>query len=145
MARRKWTAEEEAMLGTMTDKQLARRLRRSLDGIKSHRWRLGTPGYRRARKWTKREDALLGPTPDEEAAKRVGCTPWQATKRRRQLRRLKPRPYRSQWTPIAEKLLGQVPDRVVAQVLGCTKDAVGKHRRKLGIAAWRSQQVQCVD
>jgi hypothetical protein len=63
MAAKKWTEEELKALGTMPDRDLARRFERSRQAIVVKRALLGIPvfvepGERRG--WTEEEDKLLG-------------------------------------------------------------------------------------
>ncbi|GMU65398.1 MAG: hypothetical protein AMXMBFR36_16720 [Acidobacteriota bacterium] len=43
LAVRRWTAEDDRLLGTAPDRDVARRLRRSLDAVRSRRYKLGIP------------------------------------------------------------------------------------------------------
>jgi len=43
LAVRRWTDEDDRLLGTAPDRQVARRLRRSLDAVRSRRYKLGIP------------------------------------------------------------------------------------------------------
>jgi len=55
-----WTVHEQALLGKMSDADLARRLGRTFVAIRVRRNRLGIPNYRHpVRRWTPEEEALL--------------------------------------------------------------------------------------
>ena len=87
-----WQDTWDDLLGSMSDKELAKRLgvhastvfvRRKLLGVGSHRpHRPVTP----PRDWTADEDRLLGKMPDTELAAKLGCTPVMVFNRRRSLR-----------------------------------------------------------
>jgi len=88
--RRAWTAEEDALLGTMTDQRLARRLGRGQGAVARRRRELGVPAYRARvpqvrREWAQGEDALLGTMTDKDLAERLGCRTQEVYSRRRRL------------------------------------------------------------
>src|SRR5581483_11332512 len=91
-AGRPWTAEEEALLGTMTDRDVGVRTGRSPATVYARRAELGIPSFRRhapltrPRPWAPAEEALLGTMPDPELARRLGRQPMSVFYRRRQLR-----------------------------------------------------------
>jgi hypothetical protein len=69
-----WTVEEEALLGTMPDQELAERLGRSGSAVSQRRQlrrRLLRPVRRR---WTATEDALVRALSPAEAARQTGRT-----------------------------------------------------------------------
>src|SRR6266478_5590203 len=56
-----WTVEEQALLGTMPDAELAKGLGRTFWAVRVRRNRLGIPPFQsRFRRWTPKEEALLG-------------------------------------------------------------------------------------
>jgi DNA-binding CsgD family transcriptional regulator len=65
-----WRAEDDAMLGTVSDQEIASRLGRSATSVKARRTRLGIASNRHW--WTPGQDVLLGKFPDEELARRLG-------------------------------------------------------------------------
>lgn len=67
-----WRAEDDAMLGTVSDQEIARRLGRTTSCVKARRIRLGIASY--CRRWTPAEDVVLGKVPDEKLARRLGRT-----------------------------------------------------------------------
>jgi hypothetical protein len=83
-----WKPEDDALLGTMPDVELAERLGRARSTVERRRYRLGVPCFRRhgpitpSRTWTRREDRLLGTLSDVELAARLGCTPRMVFNRR---------------------------------------------------------------
>jgi hypothetical protein len=84
----RWTAEEDAQLGTMPDRKLAKLLGRHKETIRERRSKLGIASFRKhgpstpSREWTPAEDALLGTMTDPELAARLGCT-WRLVYNRR--------------------------------------------------------------
>ncbi|HTA30133.1 MAG TPA: hypothetical protein VK731_06595, partial [Candidatus Cybelea sp.] len=70
-----WTHEEDALLGTAKDEDVAFRLKRTLEGVRQRRRKLGikSPAFSSTcRRWTPEEDTLLGKMRDEEVAARTG-------------------------------------------------------------------------
>jgi DNA-binding CsgD family transcriptional regulator len=65
-----WRAEDDALLGTVSDQEIAQRLGRSATSVKARRTRLGIASNRHW--WTPGQDVLLGKFPDEELARRLG-------------------------------------------------------------------------
>jgi hypothetical protein len=71
--RRAWTANEDALLGTLPDAELAKKLNRSVSSVRSRRLHatklrfLKTP-----QRWQPTEVRLLGRMPDRETARRTG-------------------------------------------------------------------------
>jgi hypothetical protein len=62
-----WTQEEIALLGTMPDKKLARRLKRSYESVVRRRITLGIDyANPKFKPWSKEDDLVLGTRPDEQ-------------------------------------------------------------------------------
>ena len=65
-----WTPEEDALLGTMPDKDVAERIGRTPTAVPAHRSDLGIPNFfkrkppRKPPRWTPEKDVLLGTMPD---------------------------------------------------------------------------------
>ena len=88
--KRPWMAEEDDLLGTMSDKDLARRLGRSTADIFARRRLLGIKawaitGRPPRRLWTPQEDALLGTMTDAALAAKLGISMMTVYERRRKL------------------------------------------------------------
>jgi hypothetical protein len=87
-----WEREENALLGTMPDKEVAKRVGRSATAVHAHRRSLGIRSYYKRKpqsepvKWTPAKDKLLGTMPDSKVARRLGCSPMAVFYRRRKLR-----------------------------------------------------------
>ncbi len=85
---RRWTAREIRLLGTMSDLETARRLRRSAGAVRNHRLLLKIPVFKSralTRAWTRAEFRLLGTAIDREIARRLGCPVHVVRARRRPL------------------------------------------------------------
>ena len=140
-----WTPEEDALLGTASDRDLADRLGLHADTVGRRRRALGIASYSKrsypipAHEWTGEEVALLGKVPDEEVARRLGLSYEVVGYRRRRLG-IPPcrRPGRTgnAWTPETEKLLGAMSDGQVATLSGQSRAYVAQRRRSLGIPAF---------
>jgi hypothetical protein len=85
-----WGAEDDAMLGTVPDAEVAHRLGRTASCVKARRVRLGIASY--YRRWTPAEDVVLGKIPDERLAQRLGRTVEAVQARRERLGIPAPRP-----------------------------------------------------
>lgn len=94
---RQWEPEEDAVLGTATDIEVARRLGRTKATVCHRRRALKIPGFH-PRIWTADVDKLLGTVPDPEIARRMGCTEANVRPRRVQLGIAGTRQIRL-WTP----------------------------------------------
>ena len=133
-----WADDEERLLGTLSDQDLAQRLGRSLRAIILRRHQLHIPKFHsRRRPWTQAEEELLGTMPDRRFARKFKRSVRSVIVRRCEkgiplLRRLKRR-----WTPADDKLLGARPDAQVALLLGISRLAVSRRRQRLGISARR--------
>ncbi len=82
-ARRQWTDEQIAMLGTVSDAVVAERLGCSNTTVYKKRTELGIAPVRH--RWTAEEIALLGRISDFEVAKRVGLSAKTVNLKRRAL------------------------------------------------------------
>jgi hypothetical protein len=90
-AGRPFTASEDAVLGTATDREIAARLHRDLQTIYGRRKRLGIPAFvsRRVQHrvvWTAAMDKKLGTLPDSILARKFGCSAMAVFYRRRRLK-----------------------------------------------------------
>src|SRR5207247_5573050 len=106
---RRWTAEEDALVGTMLDRQLAARLGRSLHAVRLRRQKtLGLPPCNPEWKvWSKPHKALLGKLPDTEVAARTGHPLGSVKAKRQELGIPLANPKLRYFTPAEDKLLGQ--------------------------------------
>ncbi len=135
-----WTGEEDALLGTAPDQEIAVRLRRPVYSVKCRRVRLGIPSWHANR--TSRRDALLGQLPDQEIAERFDMG--YATVRARRAKLGIPNhagkmlPPRRAWPAAEDALLGTMPDAELAARLGRSRLQVFYRRRRLGVPAYRA-------
>ena len=82
-----WRKDEDALLGTMRDDELGRRLQRTKTAVEVRRLRLKIPVYERMYpRWSAKEDRLLGKLMDEKVARRLGRTLSGVLNRRKFLR-----------------------------------------------------------
>src|SRR5437667_73218 len=133
-ARRPWTREEEKLLGTRSDKQVAQLLKRHINTVGTRRRQLNIPHFiGRNRDWTVAEERLLGTMPDKELAHRLGRTLYSIRSKRILLRL----PRNQWWTTTEENLLGRFPDEEVSRRTGRTVLAARLKRQRLGIPSPR--------
>ncbi|WP_133245597.1 hypothetical protein [Pelagibaculum spongiae] len=117
-----WRDKSNKLLGTMTDKALAAKLRITKSMVWEQRKRLGIApveplpmpeaGYHPIKhEWNDRKDALLGTDYDTVIGKRLGINPLRVTYRRNQMG-IEPyiRCDRIEWTDDMLEFLGEVPD-----------------------------------
>ena len=145
-----WTAEEERLLGTRPDRELAHLLHRTVRAIESQRHRLGIyrqPSVRlKTKPWKPAELALLGSRPDPELAARLRRTEGSvrvqrrkkgipAFDRRRRANARKSYPLKP-WTPGEKALLGTMWDRKLGPRIGRSEVSVRMQRLKLGVPAF---------
>jgi hypothetical protein len=70
----KWPREALALLGTMSDEQVAKRLGTHRGCVSVKRYALGIPRFNPPYQWTRKTLALLGRKPDGELARELGVT-----------------------------------------------------------------------
>lgn len=137
-----WDDAKIALLGTMTDAELARRL-----GIRHHlvpykRTALGIPSFKnmKEREWGKKDLRLLGKKSDQEVAKLLGLTKTTVRNKRISLG-IEAFAYKSKrwriWTEKELALLGKNTDKQVARRLKIQEASVASKRYTLGIAPFR--------
>ncbi len=140
-----WAEESVALLGTMSDPRLARKLGVSPQTVLSERKRRGIASFR-ARgprvEWTQERIDLLGTDTDRNVAEILGIGRASVALKRAQLgipASCAPRGggVRFQWSPTSEALLGKMPDRAAAEHLGLSLTTVWVRRRALGIAPFK--------
>jgi hypothetical protein len=139
-----WTPEDIALLGQVTDAELARKMGIAVDCVSSKRRDLGIE--RKARIWTKDNIALLGVFNDSEVARKIGLgVTTAAVKNKRQKLKIEacrirtsppslPRANATLWTPEALGLLGKISDYALAKKSGIERSAITVMRNKNGIA-----------
>jgi hypothetical protein len=86
-----WTAEQDALLGTMTDREVGARLGKDQSAVSARRYRLKVAAFvkrhprHRPMRWTPERDALLGTMSDVDLARWLRCTATSVFNRRRAL------------------------------------------------------------
>lgn len=142
--RHRWTKEEVALLGTMTDPEVAAKVGVSHQTVfkERKRRRIGafrTPSPRVT--WTKEMIARLGQDSDQRIAHELGQTKENVFRKRRELGIKSAFPdygeHGHKWTPAEIERLGKAPDLKVAQELELGFSTVRDKRRSLKIPAWR--------
>jgi hypothetical protein len=131
-ARRNWTDDEIALLGTDTDRAIANRLGIPVRSVESKRRRLGI--LRPRESWTEQELALLGTEPDDRLALKLGRPVSAIQRKRTQLGIGAFTAFK--WTEENLALLGTVSDNELARKLGISAGRVFWKREKLGIPAF---------
>ena len=87
-----WKAEEDALLGTMMDKNVAKRTGRTESAVSERRYVLGVPAFTKRKprsepvNWTPAKDRLLGTMADPDLARKLKCSPMAVFYRRRRLK-----------------------------------------------------------
>jgi hypothetical protein len=87
---RPWLPQDEALLGTMADRDVADRLGRSVTAVCVRRQQLKIPSHQETQRkqvlcWNQHKDRLLGTMPDAELAKRLGIATFRVFLRRQRL------------------------------------------------------------
>ncbi|WP_211474682.1 DUF746 domain-containing protein [Collimonas humicola] len=77
-----WTAEADALLGTVPDSAIAAQLGCHCKTVRERRHKLGIARFSAARAWTKEQEALLGTDTDLAIAKKLGFGHGQVHRRR---------------------------------------------------------------
>ena len=109
-SRRRWTAAEDAFLGTKSDRALARKFGRTVKAIKARRQ---AKGVFLVKEWKPEDNKILGTRPDLQAAMLLGRSAASIAWRRRKLGI--PYFYKfRRWTLEQLELLGQKSDEEVA-------------------------------
>jgi len=111
---RLWTAKEERLLGTKTDRDVAKALKRLVGAVSTRRHLKKIPCVRPApRPWTRAEFRLLGKVSDREIARRTGHS-LRSVKAKRRESGISVRLASRWWRPEEDQLLGTKPDKEIA-------------------------------
>jgi hypothetical protein len=133
-----WTPDEDALLGSFTDEEVARKLGCPVTRVRRRRRKLGlwnpNPQHRH---WTKEEIALLGTRPDREVASLVNRTLGNVRNKRLELGIPFCNPHYEIWKPNELALLGKLPDAEVARRTGHSLTSVRHARTKRRISSVR--------
>lgn len=141
-----WTPQNIALLGTMTDQQVADRIGGKADAIREKRLYLGIKAYKPQASpvkgkprpnfnWTELAIALLGTKPDKQVAEELGLAITTVALKRRTLgiAGLKVRRPPIEMPAKLKLQLGKSSDASIAMKLGVSTSAVSRYRRRLGI------------
>jgi hypothetical protein len=133
-----WTSEEDALLGTRPDAEVAGKLGCSAARVRRRRQLLGIPSNNpKHRHWTKEEIALIGTRPDREVAQLVNRTLQNVRYKRLELGIPFCNPRYEIWKPDELALLGTLPDKEVAKRTGHSLTSVRHARTKRHILSVR--------
>lgn len=141
-----WTPQNIALLGTMTDQEVADRIGGKADAIREKRLSLGIKAYKPQASpvkgkprpnfnWTEQAVALLGTKPDKLVAQELGLAITTVALKRRSLgiEGLKSRRPPIEIPAKLKRQLGKSSDASIALKLGVSTSAVSRYRRRLGI------------
>ena len=133
-----WTAAEDALLGKLTDLEVAHKLGYRIERVRRRRHLLGLPcNNPQRRHWTKEEIALLGTKPDREVAQLVNRSLENVRFKRLELGIPFHNPRYEIWTPGELALLGTLSDEDVACRTGHSLASVRQARTKRHILSVR--------
>ena len=110
-----WSREEEQLLGTKSNRALARKFGRTTLTVVTRRWQLGNS---LRKPWRPEDDKLLGLRPDEQVAMFLKRPRYQVAYRRRQLDIPFKHPNCHLWKPGEIAMLGWKTDEAVARLTG---------------------------
>jgi len=112
---RPWSLKEIKLLGTARDKEVARRLGRTIQSVRMQRRKLRIAAVPWGRAWTHDELKLLGKLPDSVVAAKTGrvLTSVWAERQKRGIPPLRPVPKSKPWTWTEDNLLGKTSDQLL--------------------------------
>jgi hypothetical protein len=130
---RVWTPDEEKVVGTKPDREVARMLGRSVAAVTARRIGKGIAYVNPTlRPWTEKDLRLLRRLAPDEVSKRTGHSLVSVKSKRRKVGIII-RPPRRPWTAEDERTLGKKPDTQLARLLGRDRSDVRLRRIALGI------------
>jgi hypothetical protein len=132
-----WTKEEDALLGKLTDREVAEKLNRTPGGVRDRRKFLGISAVGRAPQSFRTECEprdhyahLFATRSDRQIHAMLGWSYKRIHTRRQQLAGGKVRKLQPEWTLEEDRLLGAKPDHVLAKLFGRTVRSVSARRWK---------------
>lgn len=138
---RHWSEDEIALLGTLSDPELGKRIGISATAVANKRKMLGIKAKlsSKPQKWTQHYLKLLGTEPDASIAYRMKVHPSTVSKKRTELGiPAFVSEHKGIWlNPANRALLGQIPDKELAKKLGITPPAIVYKRKQMGIPAFK--------
>jgi hypothetical protein len=126
-----WMEEEDALLGTMSDEKLAKKLGRSVATVAKRREIKGIRFYRKL--WRPEDDRILGTRPDSQVAKLLGRRIATVVWRRLKLG-IKCCYEHRPWLDHEIEMLGVLSDKEVARLTGHTESSAEAKRLRLKIS-----------
>jgi len=130
-----WTKAEDALLGTLTDRELAEKLHRTVDGVRDRRKSLGKPALGHApqplymeRVPRSHHARLFATKSDQELRGILGWSYRRIQTRRRQLASRGKRKMAPEWSLEEDRMLGSNPDPTLARKIGRTVTSVRGRR-----------------
>lgn len=135
-----WRKAEIALLGTDTDKEIAKQLGVSASQVRQKRIEYDVPPFQQQPpvKWTKKNLALLGVINDQELAYKMKVNPGTVSAKRNELGIERADDHRQAWRDKKNRdLLGTMSDGALARKLGITPSAVRLKRVAEGIPAYQ--------
>jgi len=144
--RHHWKRSEIELLGTMTDKELAKKLRIKLQRVYYERKLRGIkPVVKYKKDWTPEEDALIAAMSDEEVVNKIGFITLTTVRRRRKKLKVaapnNPKPLAErQWKLSEIALLGTMTDKALAPQLDVPYHRISNERRRRKIARFPKAQ-----
>lgn len=135
-----WTAAEEALLGTISDGNVARRLQIPATQVSHHRKTLGIAPFNRKEKvrWTNAKLKQLGKEPDHLLARNWGYPQATVRAKRESLQIPLCKRNARKWSTEELRVLGTMPDTQLARQLGVSQTCVNNKRQELGIAPFHA-------
>lgn len=132
---RKWHDWEIKMLGTDTDREIAKKLKISQSTVRVKRNQLGIrPFHNNRHNWTKAELALLGKVSDVKVSNTIGLNVSSVREKRAALKIKRFDNDRLHiWTVEEVSLLGTMSDTELAKIVGVSSNAVRGRRTREGI------------
>lgn len=144
-----WTKGEDALLGKLTDREVAEKLNRTLTAVRDRRHFLGRSAvghapqpFRMERETRDRYARLFATKSNQELRAILGWSYKRIHTRRRQLAGGKVRKQQPEWTLEEDRLLGTKPDQVLAKMFSRPVSAVRQRRGKKRIRLkkdWRPE------
>ena len=132
---RPWSPEEDALLGTLPDRELAKKLGRSRSAVAGRRF--GKRARARAQLhppvWDADQDALVRRGTLVQAARQLQRPLWVVQERRRALGVARMQPRALVWTAEQDDIVRRQTIEEAARLLGRSTSTVEKRRRKLGL------------
>jgi biotin operon repressor len=131
-----WSADNIALLGTLSDQEIAHLLGCSRQAVAAKRTKLNIAPYKPSGlQWTNDLILQLGRSSDRQVAENIGVS-MSTIFSKRKSQGIRAHRVMLTWTPEAIAQLGTCPDGQLAQRLGCSRKSIVQKRKALGISAY---------